>query len=296
MRTSILLSASLFLATSLNAQKTRDGYALKWGNSITVARDSLQNGRYMVPAYTIMVYESDGTATLDHWRAAVKPTSRSISGSKPAKATGVDQPTLCPTPMMILAGGSSDKRTGAGRLTMAFLKNDSTAIDDAQAAEKAARDMAVRLNKAVVQAQVAQAEKNLQKVTGKVEDARATTADLDKKSARTKRDLEKLKSRQVKVQEQNARTSGEIASLEKKLLLANDPKDIAMLEKLRARLTTGGTELARLLKTEAGYMDDLNRIEREKPDAARQEADRTKAREQVVEEVEQLKRKLDNIR
>jgi hypothetical protein len=48
--------------------------------------------------------------------------------------------------------------------------------------------------------------------------------------------------------------------------------------------------------SEAKMQGNLNKIEGEKPDAAKEEAERLQTREEILKEVEQLKRKLNDIR
>ena len=233
MRSALFLSGSLLLACHAYAQNTKEGYALLWSNSIAVVPDSLVNGKHKLPAFTITVFESDGNKALDLWRAEYKPMSQAISGSKPVIATGVVQPAIATTPLTILASSSSDKKLGIGRLTLAFGKNDSVPADEQQAAEKAMYDMAVKYNKAIVQEQITTKEKSLGKATSKEESAQASAAKLDKKSAKASNDLKKIKAKQGKIQANNAKMSGEIAGLEKKIQMTNDPKDLAKLAKMR---------------------------------------------------------------
>lgn len=295
MRIPFLLSSALLLTLSANAQTTKEGYALLWSNTITVVPDTLVNGKHKLPAHTITVFESDGNSALDMWRTEYKPMSQEITG-KPLKAIGVTQPTIAPAPLMVITGSSTDKKAGIGRLTLAFAKNDSTPIDDQAAAEKAMRDMAVKYNKAVVQAQITAKEKSLEKATGKQESAKADAAKLDKKSAKAKGDLKKLKAKQGKIQANNAKLGGEIAGLEKKFQMTNDPKDLEKLAKLRSKLTAGEAELAKLMSSEAKMQGNLNKIEGSKPDAAKEQALRTQTREETQKEVEQLRRKQNDIR
>ncbi|MBX2973447.1 MAG: hypothetical protein KF797_10105 [Flavobacteriales bacterium] len=296
MRSSLLLSSALLLSLSSQAQTTKEGYALLWSNTITVVPDTLINGKHKLPAFTITVFESDGGAAQDLWRADYKPLSQDITGSKPVKAIGVTQPTVAPSPLMVLASNTTDKKAKTGRLTLAFAKNDSTPIDDMAAAEKAMYDMAVKYNKAVVQGQIATKEKSLDKATGKAESAQADAAKLDKKSAKASAEMKKIKAKQGKVQGDNAKLSGEIAGLEKKFQLTNNPKDLEKLAKLRGKLTKGEAELAKLMSSEAKAQGNLNKIEGAKPDAAKTEAERTQTREEIQKEVEQLQRKLNDIR
>lgn len=296
MRSSLLLSSALLLTLSTHAQRTREGHALMWSNTIAVVPDTLVNGTHRLPAFTITVFESDGATVQDLWRADYKPLSQDISGSKPVKAIGVTQPGIAAAPLMVLATHSTDKKAGLGRLTLAFATNDSTPIGDQAAAEKAMRELAVKYNKAVVQKQITAKEKSLEKAENKVESAQADAARLDKKSAKLNSDLKKLKAREGKIQADNAKLNGEIAGREKKFQLTNDPKDLEKLTKLRSKLTRGEEDLARLMKSEAKLQGDLNKIEGDKPDAAKEEAERGQTREETLKEVEQLKRKLNDIR
>lgn len=296
MRHTLYLAGALLFGTNTHAQTTKEGIALLWSNTITVVPDTLVNGKHKLPAHTITLFESDGSAALDMWRAEYKAISQGITGSKPAIASGVTQPAVAATPLTVLANAITDKKAGIGRLMVAFGVNDSTPIAEQMAAATLMRDLAVKWNKAVVQAQITAKEKSLDKATGKQESAQADAAKLDKKSVKANNDLKKIKAKQGKIQAGNAKLGGEIAGLEKKFQLTNDPKDLAKLAKLRSKLTSGEADLAKLMSSEAKLQGNLNKIEGNKPDAAKEEALRTQTREAVEKEVEQLKRKLNDIR
>lgn len=297
MRTSkLLLSGALLLSLSTYAQTTKEGYALMWSHSLTVVPDSLVNGKYKLPAYTITVFESDGSSVLDMWKRDQKAISQGISGSKPVKAVGVVRSDISPTPLTLLATSETDKKAGIGRLTVAFAKNDSVAAEEQKAAEQVMMEMAVKYNKEVVQAQITAKEKSLDKAADKAEGAQADAAKLDKKADKANSELKKIKSKQGKVQGDNAKLGGEIAGLEKKFQLTNDPKDLAKLAKLRGKLTQGEAELAKLMSSEAKAQGNANKISGAQPDAAKAQAERTEIREEVQKEVEQLQRKLNDIR
>ena len=296
MRTSLLLSSALLLNLATQAQTTKEGHALLWSNTLTVVPDSLVNGKFKLPAYTITVFESDASTVLDLWKNEYKAISQTITGSKPTKAVGAMQSAVSTSPLLILANSNADKKAGIGKLTVAFAKNDSVPAEEQQAAERVMMDLAVKYNKAVVQEQITAKEKSLEKATGKAESAQASAAKLDKKSEKANSELKKIKAKQGKVQGNNAKLSGEIAGLEKKFQLTNNPKDLAKLAKVRQKLTKGEAELAKLLSSEAKAQGNVNKIESAKPDAAKTEADRTQTREEILKEVEQLKRKLNDIR
>lgn len=296
MRTYLLLSSALLLSLSAVAQATKEGYALMWSNTLSVVPDSLMNGKHKLAAHTITIFESDANTALDLWKADFKAISQSITGSKPTKAVGAMQTAVSAMPMVVMANSSADKKTSIARLTVAFAKNDSVAVDEQDAAARLLQELAVKYNKAVVQAQIASKEKSLGKATGKQESAQADAAKLDKKSAKASADLKKIKAKQGKVQGNNAKLGGEIAGLEKKFQLTNAPKDLEKLAKLRGKLTKGEAELAKLMSSEAKTQGSLNKIEGAKPDAAKAEAERAQTREEIQKEVEQLQRKLNDIR
>ncbi|MGV3637702.1 MAG: hypothetical protein ACO1NQ_08660 [Flavobacteriales bacterium] len=296
MRTSLLLSSALLLTLHSTAQTTKEGYHLMWSNTLTVVPDTLVNGTHKLPAHTITIHESDGNTALELWKNEFKPVSQTITGSKPVKAIGVMRTAVSSAPLLVLATSSTDKKAGIGRLTVAFAKNDSTAVEEQDAAQRSMQEMAVKFNRAVVQEQILAKEKSLEKAAGKAESAQADAAKLDQKSEKANSELKKIKAKQGKIQANNAKLSGEIAGLEKKFQMTNNPKDLEKLAKLRSKLTKGESDLAKLMGTEAKVQGNLNKIEGEKPDAAKAEAERLQSREEILKEVEQLKRKLNDIR
>lgn len=296
MRNSLLLSSALLLTLHTTAQTTKEGFNLMWSNTLTVVPDTLVNGTHKLPAHTITIHESDGNKALELWKVDYKAVSQSITGSKPTKAIGAMQTAVSGTPMLVLATSTTDKKAGIGRLTVAFAKNDSVAIDEQEAAARVMQELAVKYNKAVVQEQILAKEKSLEKAAGKAESAQADAAKLAKKSEKANSELKKIKAKQGKIQANNAKLSGEIAGLEKKFQMTNNPKDLEKLAKLRSKLTKGESELAKLMGSEAKMQGNLNKIEGEKPDAAKVEAERLQSREEILKEVEQLKRKLNDIR
>lgn len=296
MRKTILLPVALFGSLCCIGQTTKEGYALSWAHTLTVVPDTLVNGTFKLPAHTITIFESDASTALDLWKADFKTMSTEVSGSKPMKAIGAVQPTIAEGPIMVLAQSTTDKKAGSARLTLAFAKNDSVAVDQQQAASNMAQQLAVKYNKAVVQAQLATKEKSLEKATDKLSDAQGDASKLEKKSGKINSDLKKTKSKQSKIQANNAKLSGEIAGLEKKFQMTNNAKDLEKLSKLRSKLVKGEADLAKQMRTETKAQDNLNKVEGDKPDAVMEQQEKAQTKEQVQQEIEALKRKLDNIR
>jgi len=296
MNRTLLLLACIATGLSSQAQTTKLGYALTWDNTLTVVPDTLVNGKHKLPAYTITIHEADAGTALDLWKNEYKAISREVSGSKPVKAVGAVQPTIAEGGIMVMATSASDKKAQLARLTLAFAQNDSVPVEQDKAAADIAQKLAVKYNKAVVQAQITSTEKSLEKATGKESDAQADAAKLDKQFLKANGELKKIKAKQGKVQGDNAKLSGEIAGLEKKFQLTNNPKDLEKLSKMRIKLTNGEASLAKLMKSEAKVQADLNKVEGNKPDAIQEQQEKTQTKEQVQQDIDALKRKLDNIR
>jgi hypothetical protein len=295
MRIPLILSCAL-LSTFATAQTTKEGYSLSWNNTLTVVPDTLVNGKFKLPAYTVTIFEADASSVLDLWKNDVKASSKEVSGSKPVKAIGTVQPNVAEGPVMVLATSSADKRAGIGRLTLAYASNDSTPVENQKAAQSAVEQLAVKYNKATVQAQIATKEKQLEKAVDKVASAQADASKLDQKAGKVNSDLKKVKAKQGKLQADHAKMSGEIAGLEKKFQLTNNPKDLQKLTKVRTKLAKSEGDLAKLMQSEAKIQGNLNKLQGNMPDAAKAQQEKTETKEQLQQEIQSLKRKMDNIR
>ncbi len=295
MRIPLILSCVL-LSTFATAQVTKEGYALSWNNTLTVVPDTLMNGKFKLPAYTITLFEADANSALDTWKNDLKTKSQEVTGSKPTKAIGAMLPAVAEGPIMVLATSTGDKKADIGKLTVAFAANDSMAVVNQKAAEELMRQWAVKYNKDIVQAQIAAKEKSLEKAADKVASAQADASKLDKKAGKANSDLKKNKAKQGKLQADNAKLSGEIAGTEKKFQLTNNPKDLEKLTKLRSKLAKSESNLAKLMQAEAKMQGNLNKIEGNMPDAAKTAEEKAQTKEQIQEEIQSLKRKMDNIR
>jgi hypothetical protein len=289
------LAAALLLAGS-SAQTTKEGYALTWDKTITVVPDSMSNDRFRLPAFTITVYECNGDDAMSLWKTDMKTKSQEVSGSKPVKAVGAMFLAASAEPMLVLAESRTEKKAGAAKLTIAFAQNDSTPAANQQAAEQVAREMAVMLNKTVVQKQIDTYTKSLDKTSEKLtdakEDAEKNRANISKANA----DLAKQKSKVSKVQADNAKMHGEVTGLEKKFAITNDPKDLQKLTKAREKLSKGEAELAKMMKAEAKAQEKVNDHQSDSPDHAKTQEQHTMSKADTEKTINELKRKLDNIR
>ncbi len=291
----ILLAWLALYSVVLQAQTTtKDGVALSWERTIEVVPDSIQNGAWTLPAHTITVFESDGGWVMDQWKDEMKPVSQSVSGSKPVRVTGALVPAMGDQPLLLLATSESDKKSKLGRLTVAFAANDSMVAEGDPA--RTMRELAVRLNKAVVQQQIDARQKMLDKASGKLSGAQSDQAKINKRLNKANSDLEKHKRKLSKLQGNKAKVQGDVHGLEKKFAVTNDPKDLNRLTKARQRLAKVETGIAKEMRNGSKIQAAANKQQENLPKATDNLQDHTESREEIQRIISELKRKQDAIR
>lgn len=275
-------------------EKTKDGVLLAWTNTIEVTGDSVRNGAHMLPAHTITVFESDGSWVMDQLKTEMKAVSEGMSGSKPVKVSGARIPAMGDAPVMVLAISETDKKAKAGRLTLAFALNDSTpATGDA---ERVMHDMAVKLNKLVVQGQIDEQQKKLDKALDKHGSARSSTDKATKNIDKASGDLQKSKKKLSKLQGDKAKLQGDVHGLEKKFAVTNDPKDLQRLTKARGRLAKNESAIAKEMQRESKIQNTLNKHQQSQAKASGTLQEHTESKEEIQRIIGELKRKQDAIR
>lgn len=287
------LLANVFFHTSVHAQTTKDGTRLAWDQRIAVTQGTITVDKKEHPAHTITVFEADAGTAIDLWRKELTPVSAAIT-NKPLRATGVRLPQLSEEPLIVLADGTTEKKAGVARLSLAFLVNDSTPLE--ADAEKYMHDLAVRLNKAVVQGQIDRYQKDLDKTGDKLASSAKDKAKAESNVAKASRDLEKLKSKRGKIQADNAKIHGNITGLEKKFALTNDPKDLQRLTKARSSLAKNEGSLAKLMQQEAKVQGNLNKHQSTLEKHSSKAGDHQESKEDLQRIISELKRKQDHIR
>lgn len=285
-RTLLGIAAFICASSTLQAQDaTKEGYALSWNNTIAAVPDTLVNGKYKLAAYSITVFESDGGEALDLWKTEMKTQSKDISGSKPMKAMGAMAPSLSSAPIMVLAEGNSDKKAKQGILKIAYAMNDSVALAHSEPARRYAYDLAVKLNKAVVQKQLDSYSKTLDKSTSKLESAQKDVLKNDKNLSKANKALAKATTAISKYQANNADYSGRIAGLERKFATTNDPKDLKSLTKMRQKLAASENKMASEMRSQAKAQDAVAKYQGNAPSeakAAQERVETQQANEKVI--------------
>ena len=296
MKKTLTLAASVLIIGSASAQggTTQEGYALQWDKTINVVPDSLRNGTHILPAWSVAVHEADDSDVMGWWLADMASTSTAVTKGKPAKANGL-RIVQVPGATMALASVSNERKSRFARLTVAFAVNDSTPAVPTDGQEDYMRALAVKYNRAVVQAQIADYEKQLARSSDKLADTKGDVAKNQARITKSSSELEKIKAKRGRIQRDNAKVSGDIAGLEKKFALSNDAKDLKKLTKSREKLAKGESSLAKLMQQEADVQGDIAKQQGRLESNAGKAEDRGATKEELQQALIALKRKHDAI-
>jgi hypothetical protein len=293
----LFAAASLFFSVAANAQKgnaTKEGFSLSWDKTIVVIPDTLQNGTFKLPAWTVAVHEAEASDVMGWWMNDMQAVSTAVTKGKPAKAVGLRLPELSGA-AMAAAASVQEKKAGFAKLTVAFAVNDSTSTPSNEGQEAYMRSLAVKYNRAAVQAQIDVYEKQLGKAGDKLTSAKNDVAKSQSNITKSNSKLEKIKARRSKVERANAKMSGDIAGQEKKFALSNDPKDLQRLTKSRQKLAKGETSLAKMMQQEASVQGDIAKHQGRLESNAGKQEERGATKEEVQGFINALKRKHDSI-
>lgn len=291
-----ITSAVIILSTAVHAQKfTKDGTALTWEQQLTVVSGTVTVNRVAHPAHTITVFETDANTVLDLWRTEFTPISSAV-GIKPPKATGVRIDKLSSEPMTVFGQSSTDKKAKLARLSLAFMVNDTTPLADAGEQEGYMRELAVALNRAVVQKQLDRYQQELDKTSTKLGSTQQDAAKTQRNLTKANSDLEKVKTKRSKLQRDNARTHGDVTTLERKFALSNDPKDLQKLTKARQKVAKSESDQAKLMQQEAKIQGNINKYQGTLEGHQQKAEGQNESKEELTRIISELKRKQDSIR
>ena len=287
----------LCLMTSVPAQdRTESGYTLNWTGELRVEPGTISNGKWSLAGHSIPVYEADGKDALDLWKKEYKPYGADFSGSKPTKALHVLVPALSSAPILVLAHATDGAKRGPARLTLAFCANDSTPLETTGDVEQVMHELAVRLNRAVIQPQVDEQQKVVDRYADKLAGAQKDQAQAERKAANANDDLEDAKRDKSKVGDKQAEQQQEVVKLQKRYNKSGDADDLRRLTKAQAELADLQERMSRELKDEQRAQKDANKRQDDVPDAEKDQIEYQKAKEKAISELEALKRKLEAVR
>ncbi len=292
----LLVPVLLFSVLGCLAQSSKNGPKLTWTRSIEVGKGEVVSGERKFPAHVITVFEADGPVAIELWEKDLGPLAKEITGKRPYRAVGVRLPALGEAPLTILATATSDKKNGNAMLSLAYLQNDSTVHADNGAQEKVSRDLAIRLNQALVQTQIDAAQKELAETMEDLTDEQEDHARSQERMSDANTDLEKNANRQSKLQRDIANLQGEISGLERRFAMSNDPKDLKKLTSARKKLAKEEKELSGLMADESKAKGKANKYQEDMTSHSEVSDEHSKSKEELEAMIAELKRKKDAIR
>lgn len=292
----LILFITLFAFFIANGQeKSSTGYELNWTKPVKVERDSMLNGKHKLPAFAFEVFESDAKMAVDEWVAAYEEQGGKVTGTDPYKSTAVKVDGLSGE-VIVMAKVARNRKDGLARVLVALAANDSTAAPDEAKGEKAVYDLAVRMNKGVVQKQLDEQQKLVDDLTRDLESAQQDQAKAHSKSADANDDLEDAKRKKARLSSKQSDLQADQAKYEARYAKSNDPKDLKKLTKARNDLVKVHRDMAKQMKREADAQKKANKRHADIPDAVEDQQELQAKKEKAVSDLEALKRKKEAVK
>lgn len=293
MRASLIIPVVLLFSVAPGLQAQKGDPAPEWRHELVIVPNSITYRDTLLPGFSFTVFESDQDQVMELWRADHATRSASITKGDVAIANGAQVAQLTTAPAQVFAQARGDKRSGNTTLAIAVRSTDSISQEKLQAY---ARDLAVRYNRGVVEAQIAAAEKDLEKARAALGKSASKDNKLKANVQKTNASLNKLQAERTRQQRKNAEIQGDIAGAEQKYAISNDVKDLKKLTKYRSKLAQGETKVAKIMEKEAKLNSTLTKYSGDLPDSAETKEDKARVVAKKEQQIEQLRSKLADIR
>ncbi len=291
----VSLSLSVVITLSAFAQnKTKEGYSLSWDKEIVTGHDTILSGAVKVPAATVPVYEARTNEVADLLKKALPMASFKESGGV-YTANAVNLSTTMPA-VDVLATAKDDKKGGFTSMAFAFLQNGVPVSGDAGVLASTARELGVKMNKAVAQKQLDVWQGKLDKAVKEQQSVQADKEKATEKVNKANDDLGKTVKKRGDLQREISNTQADITRQETRWATSQDPKDLKKLTKLKEKQTKSEKKLADAMAQEAKQTKTANKRQDELPDAHKDHEKVTESKEEVQRTVDALRQKLDSIR
>jgi predicted nucleic acid-binding Zn-ribbon protein len=277
-------------------EKSSDGHALEWKHTLEEQPAHLTVNRHKFSGWSFPVYECSPGEAMQHWKKHMTAQGAEVKSNEPMRATGGSITGLASQAPVTFATAVKDKKTGTTRVTVVFALNDSTAAPEDPTMIKAVHEMAVHVNRAVVQAQIAAQEKRVKKTAGQLEDAQKDEAKASERASDAGKDLENVKQKQSKLSQKQADLRKEIDKWQTRYNATQNPKDLKKLTKVQEKLAGVNSDLAKEMRSESKVQGQLNKHQEAIPDARKDERKHGAQKDLANSQLEALKRKLDAIR
>ncbi|MCC7501510.1 MAG: hypothetical protein IT229_03210 [Flavobacteriales bacterium] len=296
MRAPSLAFALLVTMTLLAQEKTSSGYLLNWTGSVSPVPGDVTNGKYKLPGLTIQIAEADAGTVTSLFKTEMTGRCLKYVSGDPIKCIDAAIPEVSAEKHLVFAKAMSGKKGSPATLTIAFATNDSTAMTDQGKAEAFVQSLAVRMNRAVVQVQIDEQKKVLDKYTGKVEGAQKDQAKAQKKGASATDDLESIKKDKAKLAEKQVDLQSDVQKYQARYNLTQKEEDLKKMTKAQEQLLKVQKDMSKLLKKEGQVQKDINSQAAGVPKAQQEQIEQQTSKDMANTEMEALKRKFEAIR
>lgn len=291
------LIALASIAPVVNAQeKGEAGFALAWTHELREEPATLANGRFTLKGWSFTAYECNASDAMKHWKRYMETLGGAVKGNDPTRSTGAVIGGLSNPVPLVLAMAAKDKEAGGIRVTVAFALNDSVNAPEDVGMPAVLHTMAVKVNRAVVEDQIAEQEKRVHKVTDELAAAQKEEAKASERSQDAGEDLRKVNSKQAKLTKRRADLQKEVGKLQAKYQKKQDPAILEDIAKTQQRLVDVDKDLAKLQKKESDAQKDVNKHQGQIPDAQEHQQKHEAQKERAISELEALKRKMEAVR
>jgi hypothetical protein len=289
-----LVAMCAFAVPQAQAQDSYDGIRLSWTGSLDPVKDSLLLPTARHPALTINVYESNSRQALRLLGADLRSRGTRLSGNRPARASGLTLEGTAMGALDLMVVAEHD-RHGDASLTLAFQRDERSVDHDDPGLRAAVREIAVRLNRAVVNEQIEDLRKRQGRVESREESARKSEARLLKQQNKANKDLQRIKQRQSRQQRNNANMQRDAARFDARFNRTGNPRFLQRATRQRRQLAQGERRMGRLMRDEARKQSDLVKIERDLVKSREDQRSQGLAKRSKEDALQLLQRKLEAI-
>lgn len=293
----IAISAAVMTATVLYAQeRTESGYAMNWTRTLQERADPLMNARHALKGWSFMAYECSAGEAMGYWKDHMENLGGAVKSSKPTRVTGAVIPGLGAHVPIVFANVEKDRSAGGVRMIIAFALNDTANAPDDPGMSAAVHEMAVQVNRSVIQKQIAEQEKRAKRISDELTDAQKEEAKAADRVQDAGRDLQKVTEQQAKLARKRADIQKDLNRSQEKYRTEADPKTLEKIAKIQQRLADLERDIAKEQGEESKAQEHKNKHEKEIPEAQKHQQKHQAQKERATRELEALKRKLEAIR
>ena len=267
-------------------------FSSTWDHEIAVSPDSIKDEIGDHGAHRVRVYEASESEVADALKALMKEKDISYDRLGPrAAAKNVD---LGHGPMDLHVIYAPDKKADATDVLAVFIGPDGKPAD-ADAARDASRALAVDLNKRIVQGQLDEVQKDVDKLQSRLDGVSEDHEKAVENSEDLQQDLEKSQDKASKNLKEAESLRKDIEKLQRKYDISKDPKTLS-------RIASKQKDLSKLEKKQLDLMEDqqkaskkLGKASEDVPDAADDFEELSKEKQEVDQVLESMKVKLASI-